>query len=78
MTHPGILSLLQDNGRLGQHRLGLSSGGPLDSEAFYLCNRLLQNPNGSTAIEISAGGLQLLCTADTWICLTGASMPLSV
>ena len=78
ITHPGILSLLQDNGRLGQHRLGLSSGGPLDSEAFYLCNRLLQNPNGSTAIEISAGGLQLLCTADTWICLTGASMPLSV
>ena len=78
VTHPGILSLLQDRGRLGQHRLGLSTGGPLDSEAFHLCNRLLQNPTGSTAIEISAGGLQLLCTADTWICLTGAPMPLSV
>jgi biotin-dependent carboxylase-like uncharacterized protein len=74
----GMLSLLQDSGRRGQHRLGLSTGGPLDSEAFHYCNRLLQNPVGSTVIEVSVGGLQLSVQADTFICVTGADMPLSI
>ena len=39
----GVLSLLQDRGRFGYHRLGLTNGGPLDSEAFHYCNRLLGN-----------------------------------
>jgi biotin-dependent carboxylase-like uncharacterized protein len=78
VVQPGILSLLQDAGRWGQHRLGLSNGGPLDGEAFYYCNRLLQNPPSSTAIEISVGGLQLKAQVDTFICLTGAPMPLSI
>ena len=74
----GVLSLLQDSGRYGQQRLGLSNGGPVDREAFHYCNRLLQNPGDSTAIEISVGGLQLLVQTDTYICLTGADMPLSI
>jgi biotin-dependent carboxylase-like uncharacterized protein len=74
----GMLSLLQDSGRRGYHRLGLSSGGPLDGEAFHYCNRLLQNRPGTTAIEISVGGLQLEAQVDTFICLTGATMPLSI
>lgn len=72
----GVLCLLQDGGRRGQHRLGLTNGGPLDGEAFLYCNRLLQNAPGSTVVEISVGGLQLEAGVDTWICLTGAAMPL--
>ena len=78
VLQPGILSLLQDSGRQGQHRLGLSTGGPLDGEAFHYCNYLLQNPPASTVIEVSVGGLQLEAEVDTFICLTGASMPLSI
>ncbi len=74
----GILSLLQDSGRVGQHRIGLTNGGPLDPDAFHWCNRLLQNKPGSTTIEVSFGGLQLEAQVDTFICLTGALMPLSV
>lgn len=74
----GVLSLLQDRGRYGFHRLGLTNGGPLDGEAFHYCNRLLQNTPGSTAVEISVGGLQLEAGVDTWLCLTGAAMPLSI
>ncbi len=74
----GVLSLLQDSGRRGQHRLGLTTGGPLDSEAFHYCNRLLQNPLGSTVIEVSVGGLQLSIQVDTFVCVTGADMPLSI
>jgi biotin-dependent carboxylase-like uncharacterized protein len=78
VVHAGLFSLLQDSGRRGQHRLGLSNGGPLDGEAFHYCNRLLQNPAGSTAIEISVGGLQLQAQVNTYICLTGAPMPLRI
>jgi biotin-dependent carboxylase-like uncharacterized protein len=78
VTQPGVLSLLQDSGRRGQYRLGLTTGGPMDGEAFHYCNRLLQNTPGSTAIEISAGGLEATAHVDTFICLTGAPMPLHV
>ncbi len=78
VAQSGVLSLLQDSGRYGQHRLGLSNGGPMDREAFHYCNRLLQNSPASTAIEISVGGLQLESLVDTYICLTGAPMPLSI
>lgn len=35
VLQPGLLSLIQDLGRFGQHDIGLTTGGPLDSEAFY-------------------------------------------
>ena len=47
-------------------------------QAFEYCNRLLQNPEGATALEISFGGLQLEATVDTYICLTGANMNLRI
>jgi len=78
VSQPGVLSLLQDSGRRGLHRIGLTNGGPLDREAFHYCNQLLQNTPGSTAIEISAGGLQVTAEVDTYICLTGAPMPLDI
>jgi biotin-dependent carboxylase-like uncharacterized protein len=78
VIQPGILSLLQDRGRFGQHRIGLTTGGPLDGEAFAYCNRLLGNPVGSTAVEISFGGIQLEAGVNTFICVTGAHMPLQI
>jgi biotin-dependent carboxylase-like uncharacterized protein len=78
VVQPGLLSLLQDAGRFGRHRIGLSTGGPLDPIAFGLCNRLLQNDNAATAIEISFGGLELQADLDTSICVTGADMPLTI
>ena len=78
VIQPGILSLLQDAGRRGHHRIGLTNGGPLDREAFDYCNRLLENPPGSTALEISFGGTHLQAQVDTFICVTGASLPLRI
>ena len=78
VVQPGILSLLQDSGRRGQHRIGLTNGGPLDSEAFYYCNRLLGNAPDTTVIEISFGGIHLEAQVDTFICVTGANMPLRI
>lgn len=78
VVQSGPLSLLQDSGRFGAHRLGLTTGGPLDFEAYHYCNALLHNKPGSTVIEISVGGLKLRSDSPTFICLTGAPMPLAI
>ena len=75
---PGILSLLQDKGRVGHHRLGLTTGGPLDTDSFHWANRLCGNSDNATAIEITIGGLELISTASTRIAVTGAAMPLTI
>ncbi|PLW83079.1 allophanate hydrolase [Kineobactrum sediminis] len=78
VRQPGLLSLIQDRGRFGQHAIGLTNGGPLDPEAFDICQQLLGNRPDCTAIETSFGGLELEARVDTFICVTGASMPLAI
>jgi len=60
------------------HALGLTTGGPLDPEAFRWTNRLLGNSASATAIEVSFGGLELEAQVDTHFCVCGADMDLSV
>ncbi|MEP0201842.1 MAG: biotin-dependent carboxyltransferase family protein [Halioglobus sp.] len=78
VAQPGLLSLIQDGGRYGRHNIGLTTGGPLDGGAFAMCNRLLGNTPGSALVEISFGGLQLEAQVDTYICVTGADVPLTI
>ncbi|MEH6824342.1 MAG: biotin-dependent carboxyltransferase family protein [Motiliproteus sp.] len=78
VIQPGILTLIEDAGRFGQHHLGLTTGGPLDPLAFKWANRLCGNPLGTTALEVSIGGLTLEAQVGTRICLTGAEMPLKI
>ena len=75
VRQPGLLSLLQDRGRFGAHRLGLTTGGPLDIVAFYWANRLLDNDPNATCIEISFGGLELEAEVATSFAITGADAP---
>ena len=69
---PGILSLLQDAGRYGQHTIGLTSGGPMDPLAYKWANRLLNNDENATVIETTVGGLKLKSNTNTYIAITGA------
>lgn len=78
VLQPGLMSLLQDRGRFGHQRIGLTTGGPLDPEAYALCNRLLGNDGNATAVEVSFGGLVLRAAVDTLLCVTGAPMPLRI
>lgn len=72
----GSLTLLQDDGRLGHHRLGLTTGGPLDQLSFDWANRLCGNRAGTPALEITLGGLRLEALAKSRIAVTGAAAPL--
>jgi len=72
ILNSGILSLLQDGGRFGQHGLGLTTGGPLDPLAFKWANKLLGNDLNATAIEITVGGFKAVIDRDTHVVVTGA------
>lgn len=78
VIQPGILSLLQDHGRYGHHSIGLTTGGPMDSQSFEWANRLCHNSPQCAAIEVTIGGLVLEANINTSIALTGAVMPLSI
>lgn len=78
IINPGILALLQDAGRFGQHQIGLTTGGPLDPLAFHWANRLCDNSAGATAIEVTVGGLKMQAQCPTRIAVTGGEVPVSI
>lgn len=84
ILHPGLLSLLQDAGRFGQHRIGLTTGGPLDPLAYQWANRLCGNTahanndhpySNATTIEVTLGGCKLQAQVTTRIAITGGELP---
>lgn len=62
VTFAGPLVTLQDAGRPGNMRYGVSASGPMDRLAFDAAHAALGNASGQTAVEISLGGLMLHCT----------------
>ncbi|GGF78684.1 allophanate hydrolase [Azorhizobium oxalatiphilum] len=54
---PGVT--IQDAGRHGLLRFGVTGAGPMDPLAFALANKVAQVPDGSAALEISMGGVEL-------------------
>lgn len=75
---PGILSLIQDAGRFGQHGIGLTSGGPMDPTAFKWANRLLHNDPHATALEVTVGGIKIKSHGRTRVAITGARVGVSI
>ena len=52
---------LQDSGRPGHMRYGVSASGPMDSTSFTAANLAIGNPADATCIEVSLGGLIIEC-----------------
>lgn len=78
IRRPGVMTLIQDSGRLGHHRLGLTTGGPADPLAFDWANRLCGNESGAAALEMAVGGLELDAEVATQVALCGADMPMTI
>ncbi|WP_448565438.1 5-oxoprolinase subunit C family protein [Thalassotalea ganghwensis] len=78
VQNSGISSILVDKGRFGYGAMGLAQGGPADENAFYWLNRLLDNDNNAVAIECTLGGIELKCTSEQVIAVTGANAPLFI
>lgn len=75
VIQPGILSLIQDTGRIGQHHNGSTVGGPMDRNAFEWANRLCTNTLNTPVVEVTIGGLVFESTVRSYFAVTGASVP---
>ncbi|RUO18465.1 allophanate hydrolase [Aliidiomarina iranensis] len=74
----GILSLLQDTGRLRYQHLGVTRGGPLDAKSASWANRLLDNDPDAALIEVTAGGLELESRTQIMVAVTGGDLNLTL
>ncbi|HET6193693.1 MAG TPA: urea carboxylase [Trebonia sp.] len=73
VLEPGALTTVQDwPGRLGYWQVGVPPSGPMDEVSLREANLAVGNPEGATALEITATGPTLRFSHDTLICLGGA------
>ncbi|MCC7251537.1 urea carboxylase [Hyphomicrobium sp.] len=76
---PGTQTTIQDwPGRTGYWAVGVPPSGPMDHLSFRLANRLVGNPEGSPALELTLSGPTLQFNTDTVICLAGAEMSTTI
>jgi biotin-dependent carboxylase-like uncharacterized protein len=71
VRNPGLLTTVQDLGRVGLAHLGVPTAGAVDRRAFGLANRLVGNRRGAAALEITLAGPELELEAGGWVALTG-------
>ena len=75
----GTQTTVQDYpGRLGYWAVGVPPSGPMDDRALRLGNRLLDNPEGAAALEITMSGPILRFNTDAVVAVTGAEIPLTL
>ncbi len=68
----GPLTTIQDLGRPGHAHLGVGRSGAVDRPSLRLANRLVGNPEGAAALELTFGGLALRAAQSITVALTGA------
>ncbi|ULA66148.1 MAG: 5-oxoprolinase subunit C [Nitrospira sp.] len=71
---PGLFTTVQDLGRCGYQRFGVSVSGAMDPWALTVGNRLLGNPDGAAGLEITLQGPELLFEQALPIAITGADL----
>ena len=75
ITKPGLATTIQDLGRPGYFHLGIPEGGAMDRFALRVANMLLGNDEGAACLEAVFMGPELEFERDTWVAVTGATMP---
>lgn len=68
----GLLTTIQDLGREGHGRLGVSPAGAADPRALRIGNLLVGNPEGAAALEMTLRGGAFLFEGPALIAVTGA------
>jgi biotin-dependent carboxylase-like uncharacterized protein len=68
---PGLLTTVQDLGRPGLAHLGVPRAGAADVEALRRANRLVGNPPGAAALEVTVRGPRLLFEVDATVAVHG-------
>jgi urea carboxylase len=75
----GTQTSVQDYpGRLGYWAVGVPPSGPMDDRALRLGNRLLDNPPGAAALEITLNGPTLKFHCAALAVVSGAGVPVTL
>jgi allophanate hydrolase len=61
VTQAGPWTSIQDRGRPGMLRFGVTESGPMDRIAFAIAQAALGNPPEAAGIELTLGGIELEC-----------------
>lgn len=71
---PGLLTTVQDYGRIGYQKYGFSVSGVMDRASYAYANALVGNPVGAAVLECTMLGPSFKAQADMVIAVTGADM----
>ncbi|HEY8414770.1 MAG TPA: biotin-dependent carboxyltransferase family protein [Thermaerobacter sp.] len=74
VLEPGLYTTIQDLGRPGWQHYGVPVQGAADVAALVLGNRLVGNPPGAAALEVTLRGPSLRFHEETVIAVTGADL----
>jgi antagonist of KipI len=81
---PGLLTTVQDLGRVGFAKQGVSPSGAMDGNALRAANLLVGNNESAAGLEITSGGVGLefrkraliaICGADVSPAISGVAVP---
>ena len=75
---PGMMTTVQDLGRLGWQRLGVTPGGATDAWALRLANLLAGNAEGTAGLEITGSGPTLRFAEPSLVAFCGADFEISI
>ncbi|MFA6709497.1 MAG: allophanate hydrolase subunit 2 family protein, partial [Fusobacterium sp.] len=78
ITDSGLLSSIQDLGRYGYQRYGVSCSGVMDEYAAKIGNKLVGNNEDAAVIETTLKGISGEFLADTIISVTGGQCDVSL
>jgi len=74
VIEPGLLTTVQDLGRLGWYHIGMPPSGAMDDFAFRVANLLVGNSEDAAGLEITYVGPTLEVQRETLIAVTGAEI----
>jgi antagonist of KipI len=74
----GLFTTVQDLGRPGWQRHGVTPGGAVDAWALRLANLLVGNAEGAAGLEITLAGPTLRFAAEALVAVTGAGFEVTV
>lgn len=69
---PGLLTTVQDFGRVGVMKNGFTQNGAMDRYSMTVANRLCGNCDSAPVLEMTVLGVTARFTQDTVICVSGA------
>ena len=78
VVKPGLLSIIQDSGRVGFQDKGIPKSGFMDVDSAHLANLLVNNSPKSALIEMCLVGAKFKVLENVTIAITGANMQAKV